>query len=540
MTELQDSLKAINLGQETEKRVVLDYQSTADTNNLIKDYQEQLQVMTVTSSFFSRLWKTPVSEEEKRLMSDKLLYLTQLQKLDQLQSEIDSLTPQEANVSHAGPVVFNQETLCKMIDEAVAPLALKTSPLIDFADEQSTLNTVIRFLPLIADQVEHLNELTPIVNKLIGIESQILALLTQTGFMGNDAELAPDDETLKKLERTATKRTTDLANIDLYVKHCDDFLEHMGEYLASNPQPESCVRKPKNRKPKKHSAQRESESLRPLETSILLLITQLCSTAESKELTVPVEQQADTKPSPTKPDRSEFFKLLNACHSCSFKLSSLKSWYKSLADTLTANLHTNPSLYLQILQLLHDIHNELESAVDENSLFVLPAYQSLCPNPSSDWRTLVSLKLAVTPQSYWPGDLQTSTLHQAIEVLYAYAEKKFTCKHLMKQTLLFQATRNLHHLAFIAERNPEQLHEVLTNIRFWRHDPHYSLLMEHRGFYIVCEYLAKLITGCFKQITGQMDLDYRDSFFFKRTTSHQLMDQCATEILARDVLTSRQ
>ncbi|KTD64734.1 hypothetical protein [Legionella spiritensis] len=203
-------------------------------------------------------------------------------------------------------------------------------------------------------------------------------------------------------------------------------------------------------------------------------------------------------------------------------------WYRRLYEVLI-NQDGDEKLKLQSIQLLRDIHFELQHPDASAPYAVLQRYRQLCPDPERDCDTLLALKpaLPINPDDLSP--LKNEKLQEQLQRLQRQ-QGKMADNHPREAALLKQATDNLHQIALqIEDGSPEDLPENFINNL---NDPRYESLQRHRGFLKIVEWLAEFCTSILGLIRRQPEENYRHRFFFVPTHTTQLLETTHQELIA--------
>lgn len=206
----------------------------------------------------------------------------------------------------------------------------------------------------------------------------------------------------------------------------------------------------------------------------------------------------------------------------------LNIWYDRLFQALTSNATDETSL-LQSIQLLHDIHFELNCTNQGTASQTLEEYCVQYANPSECYRELLHVKpaLALIENAAQLPSLIDKTMQKRIENLYEH-QRHLAPRFPKEAALLQQAAVNLHQIALNYENKKESVSGV--NLTFYADDSRYQCLEKHRGFKKVWEWLAQLCTNLINKINNTPNSNYRNRFFFTPTQSHRLLHDAATTL----------
>lgn len=516
----QDELKAFSLDELVKQFLDNEYGKSEDEEDLINRYEQDYNNSYQQSFLLRLLPKT----NEQLVTKEKLSYLKKRHDASQLSKTIDSLTQQCSELAMFStpptvPAGVDQLIACLLNELSGQPVVFNGSP-----DLKSQLTTVSELLPKLARHIDNLKEACDLTNTLIHLDAKIVSHITQIGFIGTENQLV-----LSLSTQMSKSKPAQVLNYQEQLERCKEYLDNMSKYTR-------LTSKKVRGKPRQRKTSIEITQLEKLINETASGISALNQSLLKSDVT---SDEVYTPPQISHPAtkfRSTFSQLHNNCHKLSFRLSNLKSWYNELLTSLLDNCQTNYTYHLQAVQLLNDIEDELHAAIDESKLRVLPAYHDLCPNPSKNWNVLLSLKPAVTIDSYVNTTIKNPEIKKIIDKIFDYAT--MGSKNSVKQNLLRQAAQNLQHIALVVEQKPEGWRDIAATVNFWRKDPHYSSIFLHHGFFMLCELMAKMITRLCQGVDTMPKLDYKNSFFYKRTTSERLLDECVDRIIFASTTTS--
>lgn len=403
----------------------------------------------------------------------------------------------------------------------------------------------MKMMSILAAEIERFNTGIALIDEYKKIEQSSLKLRTNHAMLKN-ADQPLSTEELQDLQKSTGERELKQQQLLKGIERCDQYLQTMRNLEGIQSLCANFINLLKNLK---QSRRLLSAELRKEPSAESLLITkerlekgihiQMDSLQQlindSNQQTDEMTQGSILNPAaipPASPENSYQEPLDSWDESISKLLYQipidLKQWYQHLFLALQEQANDDKS-FLQIIQLLRDIHFELKFPEKKGKFSVLRAYQQLCPNPDKDCSSLIAMKL---PLPLIPSELNRVKCKKLDNLLgNLYVQQQLKQQQYPREALLLeQATTNLHQLANLADSS--QASEMTSNLQASMTDPRYDSLKRHRGFLKIMEWLAEFCTSFFHLDKQNPKDSYRHRFFFIATHSSQLLESTTKELTA--------
>ncbi|RAP36593.1 hypothetical protein B1207_07240 [Legionella quinlivanii] len=189
--------------------------------------------------------------------------------------------------------------------------------------------------------------------------------------------------------------------------------------------------------------------------------------------------------------------------------ADLNSWYVKLFMCLQQQ-HVNEATKRQMYQLLKDILFEMNEPSPSAPYSLLYKYKSLCENPSEQWSVLLSFKPPVEPNLQEKGKFHPILQSQLDSLLNRkYSREAKLCADLAHQ---------------LQKQPAQNANTSIQLIRNYLSDPRYQSLYEHRGFWILSQWAAKVSTALWNCFAENKSSFYQSVFYKSTSTVHSLQE----------------